>query len=257
MFLENGLNGFLPKPIEVPLLKEALLDWLPPEKVIKKSLAEELAPADKGKEEGNAEFWETLGKIEDINAELGLQRIGGLKKMYRGNLQLFTDKLAGDMEKMQAFVEGHDSSGFAIAVHALKSALASIGATGLSAMANELELAAKGGDAEYCSTEFPGFRQRLLSLHERLSAVFPPAEPAGQREKGETAYLMKTVQDALAAVDDFDTDAGLEALNELAGFDFGEEINGIIAEAVRALKNYDYDGARERLDGIEALGHDS
>jgi hypothetical protein len=62
---------------------------------------------------------------------------------------------------------------------------------------------------------------------------------------------MKTVQEAMAAVDDFDTDAGLEALDGLAGYDFGAEINGIIVEAVKALKNYDYDGAREGLDGID------
>jgi hypothetical protein len=38
----------------------------------------------------------------------------------------------------------------------------------------------------------------------------------------------------------------------VADLDFGEEINDIIAEAVTALKNYDYDGARERLKGVRA-----
>jgi CheY-like chemotaxis protein len=247
MFLENGFDGFLPKPIEMPLLMEALIDWLPPEKVIFKSLRDE---ADNDKEEGDPSFWEALGKVEDINVELGLHRISGQKKMYRDNLVLFHDKLASDMEKMQAFIEGNDIRAFSISVHGIKSTLASIGATGLSVTASDLEMAAKGGDVEYCAAEFPDFKERLLSLNERLSAVFPPDEAPARREKGDRAYLMETVPKVLAAIDDLDIDTGIEALNDLAAYDFGEAINKIIAKSAKALKNYEYDVAREALNTI-------
>jgi CheY-like chemotaxis protein len=246
MFLENGLDGFLPKPIETPSLMAALIDWLPPEKVILKAPTEELGSV----EEGDAVFWERLGRLEDINVELGLQRISGLKKMYRSNLKLFHDNLARDIEKMQAFITDNDLSNFSISVHGMKSTLASLGATGLSVLANGLELAAKGGDAEYCAAEFSGFAQRLSSLNELLFAIFQLEEATARREPGEPERLTKAVQEALAAIDDFDADTGLKALDDLAAYDFGEETNAIITKATKALKNYEYDAAKDALNAI-------
>jgi CheY-like chemotaxis protein len=262
MFLANGMDDFLPKPIEMPLLIDILSDWLPPEKVILEAPAEDgpssagadNTEVDDGKEsgaDGDAEFWKTLGEVAEIDVEIALHRIGGLKKMYRSNLQLFYDKLAGNIEKMQALMEGHDIDGFAISVHAIKSALASVGAMGLSETALNLEMAAKRGDAEYCTAEFPDFLQRLLSLNERLAAVFPPAEPQAPSGQGDGASLTEAVQKALAAVDDFDTDAAIDALGEVTGYDFGEAINGLLAQAVTALKNYEYEAARDTLKDIE------
>jgi CheY-like chemotaxis protein len=37
MFLANGLNGFLSKPIEMPNLRKTLLEWLPPDVIMKKA----------------------------------------------------------------------------------------------------------------------------------------------------------------------------------------------------------------------------
>jgi CheY-like chemotaxis protein len=272
MFLENGFDGFLSKPIEMPLLADALVGWLPPEKIVYQESEDGEQGSERGvapqirnnneeirnedQEPGDAHFWETLGGIADIDAEVGLHRIGGMKEMYRGNLKLFYEKLAGDIEKMNAFIEGGDISGFSISVHAMKSALASVGAMGLSETAAGLETAAKGGDAEYCAAEFPGFMQRLLKLDEQLSAAFPPEETAAPRGKGDAAQLSEAIDKALAAVEDFDSDAGLAALGDVEGYDFGEAINGLLASAASALKKYEYDAAKDAMNELEPLAAD-
>jgi signal transduction histidine kinase/HPt (histidine-containing phosphotransfer) domain-containing protein/ActR/RegA family two-component response regulator len=255
MFLENGFDGFLPKPIEMSLLTDTLIDRLPPEKVTLKLRAEDADPespgADGDKAGEDVGFWAMLGEVEDIDAEVALHRIGGLKEMYRGNLKLFYEKLAGDIEKMNAFIESNDIGGFSVSVHAMKSALASVGATGLSDAALALETAAKGGDTEYCASRFPGFTQRLFSLNERLSALFPPEEAPARRVKGDVARLAEAARKALAAVEDFDSDSAIDALGDVAGCDYGEAINGLVADAMSALKNYEYDAAGDILRAIE------
>jgi CheY-like chemotaxis protein len=280
MFLENGFDGFLSKPIEMPLLADALVGWLPPEKIVYQGVGDgeqesgdgeqgsgfrvqgsggpagagtSVDVGEEGGAVGNASFWEALDNVADIDAEVGLHRIGGLKEMYRGNLKLFYDKLAGDTEKMNAQIEVGDIGGFAISVHAIKSALASIGAMGLSETAQDLETASKDGDTESCISRFPDFMKRLLKLNEQLSAAFPPEEPQTQRGKGDAANLKEAIDKALAAVEVFDSDTGVEVLSEVAGYDYGEAANALVADALSALKKYDYDTAKGVLDELGGL----
>jgi hypothetical protein len=135
----------------------------------------------------------------------------------------------------------------------MKSALASVGAMGLSETALDLETASKGGDVGYCVSQFPDFMKRLLKLNGQLSAAFPSEETPTQREKGDAARLTEALDKALAAVEDFDSDSGVDALGDVAGYDYGEAINALVADALSALKKYDYDAAKEALDELGTL----
>jgi signal transduction histidine kinase/DNA-binding NarL/FixJ family response regulator/HPt (histidine-containing phosphotransfer) domain-containing protein len=247
MFLERGFNGFVSKPVEIPILARALRDWLPPEKVVFLPRDEQNEQAEeKDKDKDDDGFWEALDAIEAIEAEIGLGRVNGLKRMYRNNLRIFTEKIAADAERMKGLMEAGDIGGFAIAVHGTKSTLASIGAMALSESARAMEMAAKDEDVSFCAERFPDFWQQLLFLHERLSALFPE-EVVAKREAGDLAFLRENVEKAREAVGDFDSDAGIAALNDLRGYDFGAEINGLVEEALAALKKYEYDEVRDVL----------
>jgi signal transduction histidine kinase/DNA-binding NarL/FixJ family response regulator len=247
MFLERGFNGFISKPIEIPILARALMDWLPSEKILEIPLDERKTAPDSNEQDEEDRYLLALREVTDINAEIGLSRVNGLKKMYRNNLQLFSEKLGGDAEKMKAFLDTGDINGFAIIVHAMKSTLASIGAPNLSEIARGLEAAAKNNDDAYCIEHYPAFYQQLLTMHEQLQNVFPPAT-ATERPPGDAAFLQKKVQIAIAAIDDFDTDAGLAAVDALTAYDFGAGVNTALDNAASALKRYEYDEAREALE---------
>jgi HPt (histidine-containing phosphotransfer) domain-containing protein len=170
--------------------------------------------------------------------------------MYRDNMKLFFEKLMPDNEKMAKFINDGDFSNFSIAVHAMKSMLASVGAQGLSALALKLETASKSGDTGYCIKQFPYFSQRLAALHERLSPVFPPEEIREKKEKRDAAALREDAQKALDAVNKFDNDAGIEILNNVSAYDFGGEINKMLEDAVKELKQYQYDEAKDTLTNL-------
>jgi CheY-like chemotaxis protein/HPt (histidine-containing phosphotransfer) domain-containing protein len=254
MFLEHGMDDFLSKPIEIPLLARILSEWLPSDKI--KVKHEE---NDKGSEVDSSEgdyFWNVITKVSEINIETGLNRVSGRKDMYRNNLKLFKERIVADNEKMTRFLNNGDIRNFSITVHAIKSSLASIGAEQLSSIALNLETASAKDDTEYCLEHFPAFSQRLVFLHEELFKAMLSGENVEEEKKSfkneedAAAFLKENVKKALKAIDDFDTDAGINALDNLLVCNYDEEINTSLENAVRALKHYQYKEAKEILTSI-------
>jgi HPt (histidine-containing phosphotransfer) domain-containing protein len=198
-----------------------------------------------------AYFLDILGQISEINVKIGLNHFSGMKKLYYESVSLFYEKLLAECEKMSAFLDGSDISNFSISVHAMKSTLATIGAVNLSELALKLETASKKKEYDYCVQYFPELKEQLLSLHGSLSLVFADVTDDPVKEPGDSAYLRTQIEKALAAIDDFDSDAGIEAINNLLTYDFGNETNALLENAMTAFKNFDFDGAMENLNPLK------
>ncbi|MDR0326277.1 MAG: transporter substrate-binding domain-containing protein [Oscillospiraceae bacterium] len=165
VFLSNGFNGFLSKPIDVGALAAILWEWLPPECVEK----------DMGTEAGTGEkpaFWAVMKSIGEVDTDLGLSYVSGIESLYIETVELFQRFLSEKCKTMSELIEAGDIAGFALAAHSVKSELATIGAAGLAGLAEKLEQAAKKQDAGTCEKEFPAFRDALLELSGKLSPLF-------------------------------------------------------------------------------------
>jgi len=250
MFLSNGFDGFISKPIDIQEMYKILKEWLPTEKIeIKK---EKTIEEDHAKRETESEFISELYKIDEIDVEIGLQRVSGMENMYRETIELFNEKLVPECIGMYDKINFGDISGFAISIHAMKSALSTIGAMSLSETALKLETAAKGNDFEFCVQRFPVFRNKLLKLNKDLTAILQEnAEIKEKKMSGDKAFLTEQVEKALEAASDFDSDTGLNAINDLLVYDFGEEINAILEKAASALKEFNYDSVTEQLTRLK------
>jgi hypothetical protein len=137
---------------------------------------------------------------------------------------------------------------------------------GLSELALKLETASKKKEYDYCAEYFPEFKQKLLSLYERLSVISTDEEDSlatnfsrtdfsptnfSSKEPGDTAYLKTHIEKALAAANDFDSDAGIEAINDLLVYDFGTETNSLLESTLDAFMNFDFDGAVKSLEPVK------
>ena len=251
MFLANGFNGFISKPIEMQKLVRLLLEKLPQEKIIQKSTKEHISNIPEEITQDN--FLNVIGNMGEINVEIGLSRMSGAVSIYRDNLEFFFNKLAIECEKMSSSLNGSDMKNFSISVHSMKSMLSAIGAMDLSQEAMMLETASKEKDIKTCEKEYPDFNNKLLSLREKLSDVFINKESVLKKEPGDFDYLRESIQKALAAADDYDSDAGLAVIKALLGYDFGEENNTLLRNANNAFSSYDYDGAIEIINEINLV----
>jgi len=196
-------------------------------------------------------FLKEIEKIEELNTAIGLNRFQDKKDTYRTTVDIFQKKLPEDCGKMTGFLSAADTENFAIAVHTMKSSLATIGAMRLSEAALELENASKNREIDFCRRRFPEFKEKLLSLHKKLSVIFSGGGEPREKKPGDMSRLGEDAKKALAAVEAFDSDTSLEILENLLSFDFGAQNNILLENALTALENFEYEGASESLRKIK------
>ena len=255
MFLANGFDGFISKPIIMQELDDLLKKWLSPEKI-----SQYKEPETVDADETYDSFMEEIVKIGDINTEIGLKLAAGNKSTYSSTLKIFYEKLVLICNEMTAFLEDKKLKEFEVSVHSMKTMLAIIGAANLSETALILERASEKDDIDFCMRMFGEFKGKLLSLHEKLSAIFQVSEnPENERKSGSKDLAPaggKTFTGKILLVDD--TKMVLYVIKEKL-LTYGLQVDTAESgpEAIDKIKNNEYDlvfmdHKMPKMNGIEA-----
>ena len=246
MFLAHGFNDFLSKPIDIHALNEILTKWMPPEKFEQRP-ATETATTETTKTPSKP--LDLLGTISDINLAVGMSHFPD-SNFYLEMAENFHQKIKGKCDRLSTLLSGNDVPNFAIAIHALKSELSTIGAMRLSESAFKLETAAKNGNTDYCLKSYPPFQEQVFRLYEQLSPCFPTAAFPAEKKQGNASTLRENLPKAISAATNFDKNAGIAVLNELLQNDFGTTTNALLEKAMTAFNDFDCDEALEALKQI-------
>ena len=165
MFLANGFNGFLPKPVDTVKLNSILEKWIPGEK--QQAASEDgFGPPD---EEDSPPF--TVVSIEGLNTDTGIRMSGGDAGFYNETLAIYCDDALLRIGKIRECLEKRDFELYVTYVHALKSASANVGAEKLSAAAYDLEMAGLRRDMPFIITHNEKFLTELNTLITGVSAA--------------------------------------------------------------------------------------
>jgi hypothetical protein len=81
--------------------------------------------------------------------------------------------------------------------------------------------------------------------------VLPGGEIAAEKAGGDSEYLQEQIKKALAAASDFDGDTGLEIINNLLAFDYGEKTNAVLENTAAAFKDFNFDTVTELLNRLK------
>jgi PAS domain S-box-containing protein len=190
IFLKNGFNDFIAKPIEMSKLDAVLKKWIPAEK--RRSVSEEERKSEERKfwgrpSESAAPPDAALPEIEGVDAAAGVARIGGSPKRYLELLAAFQKDAESGFSLLASEPDAASLRLFTTQVHGLKSALANIGADDLSRTAALLENAARREDISAIRENLAPFRDRLTALTERIAEIAgaAPEETPDETEKAD------------------------------------------------------------------------
>lgn len=184
MFLAEGFDGFIPKPIETTDLERVLKRLLPKSAITYErpaQMQEQLsgteadAPEDKETEADPLAMLASVG----VRTQQGLRYCRGDMEFYRSLLLEYAHSAGAKRQNMGKFYDVGDWANYAILVHALKSTSKMIGAQELSELARKLELAAKEQDADTIAANHAVMLARYAAVSDAVLQSFGASEQDG------------------------------------------------------------------------------
>jgi CheY-like chemotaxis protein/HPt (histidine-containing phosphotransfer) domain-containing protein len=210
MFLANGFDDFLSKPIDTVKLNSVLERWIPKEK--------QIAPAGNGalSGAGRSRDLHILDQVEGLDAAKGLALAGGTIDLYFDVLLTFCDDGLEKIQQIRECQQTGNLSLYATYVHALKSASANVGADALSESAKALENAGRMEDRVYISARTGVFLRALEGLIAKIKGILSARHDEADRNASPNLELFESQLLALkAAIENFDGRVINSAVNSL------------------------------------------
>ena len=219
--LDKGFSDFLEKPVERSVLERVLKRNIPEEKFVfitddvPDQVPEEL-PEDK--EQKSVEEQLRLTGLDLAKGSLYCNGLEKLLQVIRGFSEDFTDSVA----MLDALYEAENWKEYTIAVHGVKGAMASIGATRVSELAKQLELAGKEGNTVYILQHHEEMREAYKALFATLKEILGiteekvgEAEPEEQLRELEWDVLTERLEALETAAYELETGKMAEIIEEL------------------------------------------
>ena len=280
MFLREGFNEFISKPIEELELKRLLRKVLPQNSIVyvddskakepsantkadKPGLTEDAAadsvqdiPAEKDRDSGN----EALARLNEkgIVTENGLQYCRGDAEFYKELITKFVTDSGRKMTDIENSYKNEDMKNYQIMVHALKSSSKMVGADALSEMAKSLEFAAKEENTSYIKENHEGLMNKYKETVQDISDVLDLAAPDAQEEKkpadgielSRDEFLMH-LSELKKGLDTFETNSTEALLAEMNKFVYqGEPVSKLLDDIRQDVDDFEWESASKKAEAL-------
>jgi CheY-like chemotaxis protein len=239
MFLKNGMNDFLAKPIDIQRLDSILQKWLPEGK----RLGVESDASDISAEKGHFELFEIPG----VSVETGLNNTGGSVGAYLDVLAVFCADACEKAEQIERCAADGDLGMYMTLAHSLKGASLSIGAKEFGNFAARMEAAAQSGDSGTIAMENGAFLESLGDLADNIRKSLERQAAARQSPAGEglTGRQLEALRRALTGMDIGEAN---RLIVKYSALPLNERSRKTLSDVENHVLLFDYDKA------IEAMG---
>ncbi|MDR3075772.1 MAG: PAS domain S-box protein [Synergistaceae bacterium] len=244
MFLKNGFQAFLSKPIDVIKLDRLLCEWIPDKPIYGESGAE--TPENR---ETAAETAPSVPRIKGMDVEEGAIHHGSAE-IYAKILGTYARHIPELAEKLRN-PSPESLRDYAITIHGIKGASLNVYARDIAAKAEFLEKAAHEGDYAAVAANNGEFIKELGMLIADIKAALAAIEepPADKRTRSipDVAQLRRLAE----MCKKYDSKGMEKTVLELGQFSYdkhGELVDWLAEQA----RNLEYDKITDRLENNEA-----
>ncbi len=244
LFISEGMDDFVTKPIELRIIISKLKKWLPKEKIIREK-----------KEKSNN--IQSDGKNDAIIQITGLDVQSAMKLL--GREELFWSVLKEYyrvIEKKYALIKEYEQNeqwkNYTVEVHGLKSASRQVGANLLAEEAEQMEEAGNREDAALIHKTTPGMLERYIKYKDILKPYFTKKNT----EQGGRQVDIKKLKEFFArmetALDNLDTDDMEEVICDMEKYSYSKEDKEYFEKLKNAVEDIDTEQCEEILNTWKA-----
>ncbi len=237
MFIKEGMNDFVAKPIEVKDIISKLRKWLPQDKILPANKAEN--------KEDNSESKHI--DIPELNVENALSMLGN-EKLYLSVLKEYynsIDKKAASIQEHYCLERWKD---YIIEVHALKSTSRQIGADEVGELAAELEQAGNDNNIELIREKTQHLLEEYMKFKEILAPVFAEEEKHSNVKHADNSTILSLLDKLKEVLDNYDILQIDDVINEISEYECDDRYQPIFKRLKKAAGESDIDRCNEILD---------
>jgi len=236
MFLENGFDDFLSKPVDIRqlniVLNKLIRDKQPPEVI------------EEARRQAGAKNKQGAAAVPD--REINLRIFEAILRDTKKNLTV----LEAFMEKGEPYSEDELRT-YIIHTHGMKSALANIGKADLSNTALELEKLGRDNNIEAITAKTPAFLTSLRKLIEELEGN-TDSDTNDDKTEDDKPFLCEKLLIIKTACEEYDEAAAGEALKELQDKTWTQPVKNFLSEISEKLLHSDFDEAASAAEEYTA-----
>ncbi len=257
-YRRKGFNGYLPKPVDGPMLEEVIYQNIPHELCVDPQEYQKTLEADNPKNgindtdtdqnDAQNDTMEQLSEVSDMSIPDGI-RFCGSKEAFLNTVNIFyetIDEKSGEIE--EAFQNG-DYEFFTIKVHALKTAARIIGLSELSYMAEKMEDAGKEDDREYIIEHTGELLQKFRSYSEKLGFLGEKDDAGETKEPADSDMLADAYASIGEMAEIMDYDSIEMIVEEVKNYRLSDEDAVKFKNIEKLLRQLDWEGLQAFVSG--------
>ncbi len=242
MFLQNGFQEYISKPIALPAVEAVLKKFLPPEI---------LHYVDREEESPEEILSDVI--IRGVDIETGLRNYGNDAGRFIQILKFICEDGDGHAERIRNCIKNGDIKQYVFEVHALKGLMAGIGARQLSEFARMQEMAGREGRTDEI------YREGMLladQYEDMLAEINNVLSEGGLLEEERTEMhsealtwdeflsALKSLQNSLEMLEQSDA---ARKIDNLLAYPLDDGIRAQLNEVKKAISDFDYEDASEMI----------
>ncbi len=252
MFINEGMNDFVTKPIEMRVIISKLHKWLPPEKIEKNRDKKMNAARLNANRDNKASQTTTDISIEGLDVKRAMEFLGN-ENLFWSVLKEYYRVIDKKCAMIQEYEQKEQWKEYTVEVHALKSASKQIGALDLAQVAEQMEAAGNAGNAALIHKITPGMLEEYMFYKGILAPYFVKQEEEQSGRAAKSDEMSVLFGEMKEAMENLDMDAMEKVIKDMGQYSYSDAQRDIFEKLKNAVEDIDTERCEEILDEWEKV----
>ena len=252
MFINEGMNDFVTKPIEMRVIISKLHKRLPPEKIEKNRDKKMNAARLNANRDNKASQTTTDISIEGLDVKRAMEFLGN-ENLFWSVLKEYYRVIDKKCAMIQEYEQKEQWKEYTVEVHALKSASKQIGALDLAQVAEQMEAAGNAGNAALIHKITPGMLEEYMFYKGILAPYFVKQEEEQSGRAAKNDEMSVLFGEMKEAMENLDMDAMEKVIKDMGQYSYSDAQRDIFEKLKNAVEDIDTERCEEILDEWEKV----